>query len=58
MARKNFLQSLLFWQKSQKLMNSALKTHIRARYPLQDAQKAVLDYQKQMTGGKVLITPQ
>jgi len=58
MAKKNFLQSLLFWRKSQKLMGSALKTHIRACYPLQDAQKAVLDYQKQMTGGKVLIMPQ
>jgi NADPH:quinone reductase-like Zn-dependent oxidoreductase len=54
--KKNFLQSLLFWQKAQKLMNSSLKTHIRARYPLQEAQKAVMDYQQKMTGGKVLLT--
>ena len=43
-------------QKAQKLMQSALKTEVRARYPLQNAPEAVTEYETQMTGGKVLLT--
>ncbi len=57
MERKNLLQSMLFWRRAQRLMTSALQTHVRVRYPLAEARNAVLDYQRQMTGGKVLIIP-
>jgi NADPH:quinone reductase len=57
MRQKNFLQSLLLWRRVQKLLATTLKSDIRARYPLAEAQQAVLDYQKQMTGGKILIVP-
>jgi NADPH:quinone reductase len=56
--QKNFLQSLLMWRRAQKLMLSALKTEVRARYSLQEAQQAVSDYENQMTGGKLLIMPE
>ena len=54
--QKSFWQSLRLWQKAQKLMQSALKTEVRARYPLQNAPEAVTEYETQMTGGKVLLT--
>jgi NADPH:quinone reductase-like Zn-dependent oxidoreductase len=41
----------------QKLLATTLKSEIPARYPLAEAQQAVQDYEKQMTGGKVLIVP-
>jgi NADPH:quinone reductase-like Zn-dependent oxidoreductase len=56
--QKSFLQSLLLWRRAQKLMLTALKTEVRARYTLQEAQQAVTDYEKQMTGGKLLIIPE
>ncbi len=55
--RKNFLQSLLMWRQAQKLLISALKTEVRARYPLAQAAQAVADYEAAMSGGKVLIVP-
>ncbi|MCA9936179.1 MAG: zinc-binding dehydrogenase [Ardenticatenaceae bacterium] len=57
LAKKNPLQSLLIWRRTQKLITTTLQSEIRARYSLQDAPKAVLAYQEQMTGGKVLIVP-
>jgi NADPH:quinone reductase-like Zn-dependent oxidoreductase len=57
LAGRSFLKKLLDWRKAQKLMGDALKTQVRARYSLHEAQKAVLDYQQNMTGGKALITP-
>jgi NADPH:quinone reductase len=56
--QKSFLQSLFMWRRAQKLLLTALKTEVRARYPLSEAQQAVLDYENQMTGGKVLIVPE
>jgi len=55
MARKNFIQKLRIWRRAQKLLLTDLKSDVRARYPLQDARKAVADYQSHMTGGKVLF---
>ncbi len=57
-AQMNFIQGLRLWRRSQKLLSTELRSEIRARYPLQDAQKAVLDYQGHMTGGKVLFIPE
>jgi NADPH:quinone reductase-like Zn-dependent oxidoreductase len=47
----------MLWRRAQKLMGTALKTEIRARYGLAEAQQAVADYENEMTGGKVLIIP-
>jgi NADPH:quinone reductase-like Zn-dependent oxidoreductase len=49
----------LLWASRQALgmLGGTLKTEIRARYPLQKIHDALQDYQHQMTGGKVLITP-
>jgi NADPH:quinone reductase len=55
--RKNIIQILLMWRRAQKLMGKELKSEIRARYPFQDAKKAVQEYQNQMTGGKILLRP-
>lgn len=54
--QKSFLQSVLMWRKAQKLMHTALKTEVRARYTLAEAQQAVAAYENQMTGGKILFT--
>jgi NADPH:quinone reductase len=56
MGKKNFLQSLVFWQRAQKLMMTDLKSEIRRQYPLNEVRKAIKDYQSQMTGGKILLT--
>ena len=53
--QKNFLQSLLMWRRAQTLLLSALKTEVRARYPLAQAPQAVAEYEATMSGGKVLL---
>jgi NADPH2:quinone reductase len=53
----NLLQILKIWRRAQKLLSNELRSEIRVQYPLKDIHKAVLDYQSQMTGGKVLIIP-
>ena len=58
MGKKNLLQSLQLWQRAQKLLTTDLKSEVRERYPLFEAQKAVKEYQNQMTGGKVLLVPE
>jgi NADPH:quinone reductase-like Zn-dependent oxidoreductase len=55
--RKNLGQSLLLWRRAQKLMGVVLKTEVRARYGLAEAQQAVADYENEMSGGKVLLIP-
>ena len=52
------MQNLLAWRQAQQLIGADLKTNIRARYSLEDAQQALSDYKAQMTGGKVLLTPE
>jgi len=53
--QKNFLQSLLMWRRAQTLLLSALKTEVRAHYPLAQAPQAVAEYEATMSGGKVLL---
>ncbi len=53
--QKNFLQNLLLWRRAQKLLLSALKTEVRARYTLAEAPQAVAAYEAAMSGGKVLL---
>ncbi|NQV15979.1 zinc-binding dehydrogenase [bacterium] len=57
LAQKSLIQKMLIWRKAQKMLKNELKTEIRAKYPLEDAKKAVIDYQEHMTGGKVLFVP-
>jgi NADPH:quinone reductase-like Zn-dependent oxidoreductase len=56
-SNKNLLQILLLWRGSQKLIETDLKSEIRARYAFQDAKEAVQEYASHMTGGKVLLKP-
>ena len=57
-AKRSFLQNLMFWRRAQKLMLTDLRSGIRKKYPLQEAQTAVQDYQNQMTAGKILFIPE
>jgi NADPH2:quinone reductase len=57
LANKNLIQLLKIWRRTQKLLLKELKSEIRITYPLKEVKTAVLDYQKQMTGGKVLLIP-
>ena len=41
----------------QKLLATGLKSEIRARYPLEDAARALREYAADMTSGKVLLVP-
>ena len=56
-SNKKLLQILMLWRRSQKLIGTDLKSEVRAWYSLQDAKKAVQEYTRQMTGGKVLLKP-
>jgi hypothetical protein len=40
----NFIQILMLWRRSQKLMATELKSDVRARYSFQEARQAVQDY--------------
>ena len=53
----NLIQILMLWRRAQKLMGDELRSEVRARYPFQEAKQAVQDYLGQMTGGKILLTP-
>jgi NADPH2:quinone reductase len=57
MSKKNFLQSVAFWQRTQKLITTDLKSEIRMQCPLDEVQNAIREYQSQMTGGKILLRP-
>jgi len=54
---KNLLQILMTWRRAQKLLSTELRSEIRAQYPFQEAKKAVEEYLRQMTGGKILLRP-
>jgi len=56
--RKGFLQRLFLAYKIQKLLPNELQTRIQARFPLKDILPAIDLYEKQRTGGKVLLSPQ
>ncbi|MEZ4712957.1 MAG: zinc-binding dehydrogenase [Caldilineaceae bacterium] len=57
MSKKNLLQILLLWRKAQKLMTTDLRSTIRREYPFEEAQEAVKEYLRQMSGGKILLKP-
>jgi NADPH:quinone reductase-like Zn-dependent oxidoreductase len=54
---KNIIQILKMWRRTQKLIATDLCSEIRAQYPFREARKAVQEYTSQMTGGKILLTP-
>ena len=41
----------------QSLLQNELKTEVRARLPLEDAAEGLRSYEREMTGGKVLLVP-
>lgn len=45
------------WHEEQARIDDTYKTDVRARYPLEEIAAALADYEGQMSGGKVLITP-
>jgi NADPH:quinone reductase-like Zn-dependent oxidoreductase len=54
---KNIIKIMMMWRRAQKQISTDLRSEIRARYPFEDAQKAVKEYLNEMTGGKILLTP-
>lgn len=54
---KNLLQIMMAWRRAQSLLRTDLKSEVRARFPFQEAKRAVQEYLGQMTGGKILLTP-
>jgi NADPH:quinone reductase-like Zn-dependent oxidoreductase len=54
---KSIIQVMRMWRRAQKLITTDLRSEIRARYPFQEAKKAVQEYLDQMTGGKILLKP-
>jgi NADPH:quinone reductase-like Zn-dependent oxidoreductase len=57
LGRKNVIQRLLIWRRAQHLITSDLKCEVRLRYPLEKVREAIEEYQRQMTGGKILLIP-
>jgi NADPH:quinone reductase-like Zn-dependent oxidoreductase len=56
-ATKNIIQIQRIWRRAQTLLSTELKSVIRAKYPFEDAKQAVQEYLNQMTGGKILLSP-
>jgi NADPH:quinone reductase-like Zn-dependent oxidoreductase len=54
---KNILSRMRMATQVQKLLASDLRSDIRARLPLEHAVQGIQQYAAQMTGGKILITP-
>lgn len=54
---QNFFSKLKTSREVQKLLNSDLKTEVRARLPLAEAEAGLRQYTEQMTGGKILFIP-
>ena len=54
---KNLLGKLSVARRVQKLLASELKTDIQARFPLEEAPRALQQYATNMTAGKVLLVP-
>jgi len=53
----NFLRRVVTAQQVQKLLDSDLKTEVRARLPLEQAAEGLREYAGEMTGGKILLVP-
>jgi NADPH:quinone reductase-like Zn-dependent oxidoreductase len=56
-ARKGFLGRARMALSLQKRLATDFQTEVRARVPLERAAEAIQQYQREMTGGKVLIIP-
>jgi len=57
LARKSLPQLVLLERRVTQLLDSDLSTIDRAQVGLEQAAKAIAEYQRSMTGGKVLILP-
>lgn len=54
---KNLVQKFRMSSRVQELLSTDLKSEVQARFPLQDAAKAIEQYASSMTAGKVLLKP-
>lgn len=54
---KNVFQILRTGQRALSLLQTDLRSDVRIRYPVSGAADALRDYERQMSGGKVLIVP-
>ena len=57
LAKRNILTRGRIAGKVQKLLASELKSDVRARYPLDQAARALAEYAADMTSGKILLVP-
>jgi NADPH:quinone reductase len=57
LAKKSLLGRARLAGEIQRLLGEELKSEIRARYPLDEAGRALAEYAADMTGGKALIVP-
>jgi NADPH:quinone reductase len=57
LASKSLPQLVLLERRVPRLLGRELGTAVRARVSLEEAPRAIEDYRRAMTGGKVLITP-
>src|SRR5262245_21759683 len=57
LGKKSMLSRLRIARRVQKLLSNELKTEIRARFPLEEAARALQEYSANMTGGKILLVP-
>ena len=54
---QNALRKFFVAGKIQKLLKDELKTEIRARLPLDSAVEGLREYEREMTGGKIIFVP-
>ncbi|HEV3468275.1 MAG TPA: zinc-binding dehydrogenase [Pyrinomonadaceae bacterium] len=54
---RNALRRILVAGKVQRLLAGELKTEVRARLPLERAAEGLRRYQREMTGGKIILVP-
>jgi NADPH2:quinone reductase len=54
---QNLLSKLLMSRGVQSHLRGELKTEVRARLPLEEAAEGLRDYEREMTGGKVILVP-
>jgi len=57
LARKNIVEKMRIAKKIQSLLATDLKSDVQAELPLHEAAKAIEQYMKHMSAGKVLIIP-
>jgi NADPH:quinone reductase-like Zn-dependent oxidoreductase len=57
MRRQNALRKFFVAGRVQKLLKDELKTEVRARLPLGAAVEGLQEYERGMTGGKIIFVP-